>query len=39
MSPTVIHNFRYKASVEHGNEYYTQNSCVSQKGGGGAMFH
>ena len=27
--PPVIHNFHYKASVEHGNEYHT-GSCVSR---------
>ena len=43
--PCGIHNFRYKASIEHANEkvkYKMSNiskgSCVSQEGGG-AMFH
>ena len=34
MSPPVIHNFRYKASVEHGNEYHIKRKlCIT--GGGG----
>ena len=37
VSHPVIHDFRYKASVEHGNEYnIPKGSYVSQ---GGTMFH
>ena len=32
----VIHNFRYKASVEHGNEYHIKRKlCIMGWGGGG----
>ena len=35
--PPVIHNFRYKASVEHGNEYHIKRKfCIT--GGGAASY-
>ena len=37
LSP-VKNNFRYKANVEHGNEYHIKRKlCIT--GGGGSMFH
>ena len=31
----VIHNFRYKASVEHGSEYHIKRKLCITGGGGG----
>ena len=33
--PTVIHNFRYKESVEHDNEYHIKRRLCITRGGGG----
>ena len=33
--PPVIHNFRYKASVEHGNEYHIKRKLCIRGGGRG----
>ena len=34
--PPVIHNFCYKANVEHGNEYHIKRKlCITGGGGGG----
>ena len=35
--PLVIHNLRYKASVEHGNEYHIKRKLCIMGGGGGSI--
>ena len=36
--PPVIHNFRYKACVEHGNEWYIKRKLCFTGGGGAASY-
>ena len=35
--PPVIHNFRYKASVEHDNEYHIKRKLCITGGGGNSI--